>query len=133
MEYPKYFENTITGNIFEFESIDVATIYKAKDGVTRLSCDSEPKKTTPHTDIGIWREVFGECETEVKGQNMEDLTINDIREIKEQAEEDINKILLNFINKTGVYINDVDAKIATFEEIGGRKRQYADVKIEIAI
>ena len=62
MEYPKYFENTITGNIFEFESIDMATIYKAKDGVTRLPCDLGLKKTTPHTDISIWRVLSAKFE-----------------------------------------------------------------------
>lgn len=61
------------------------------------------------------------------------MTIDEAKQLKEQAEYSINKILLEFYYQTGLSLDGVDVKIFCHETLAGKVSQTIDVKINVRL
>jgi len=55
--YPKYFRNTVTGDIYKFTSENRGCLHEANDNVTRFPSDYDERELAPHNLKSIWEEV----------------------------------------------------------------------------
>jgi len=136
MKYPRYFENIITGNVYKFESVDTARLYSAKDSVTRLSCDFALKKVTPHTDNSIWMAMSIDEKIHNKETKIEigKMTIDQIKEAKEELEHDIQRRIMIFEKDTKVKVSAVYLKIFETSVMGGSEvLRHIEANMEVRI
>ena len=61
------------------------------------------------------------------------MTIEEIKALKEEAENSINKTLIDFYYKTGVSIVGLDVTIHKHETVFGREHSTISVKIDVRL
>ena len=61
------------------------------------------------------------------------MNIDEAKKLKEQAEDSINKILLEFYYQTELSLRGVDVTINRHETLAGKVSQTIDVKINVCL